>query len=193
MSPTEKKIICVDVKSTWILYTLICEGMNANHGARFGIAVLFFIAVVIFVAKQGQLFSARTGAEESTKREESTSEAHILANGQSRYLEFSREEYQRAISAGKIIYLEFYANWCPICRAQEQELIQGFSMLTRSDVVGFRVNYKDDQTDDLEKELAEKYKIPYQHHKIVLKDGNVVIDTAETWDAQTLVEQLSKL
>lgn len=117
----------------------------------------------------------------------------VLAAKNSSFVEFNQKDYEAALAKGKIVYLEFYANWCPICRAQEEDLIEGINKLTRADVAGFRVNFKDDQTDEDEKALAAKYKIPYQHHKIVVKDGNVVIDSAETWDAQTLISELTKL
>ena len=120
-------------------------------------------------------------------------ETNVLAKKNSSFVEFNQKDYEAALTEGKIVYLEFYANWCPICRAQEDDLIEGINELTRADVAGFRVNFKDDQTDENEKALAAKYKIPYQHHKIVVKDGKVIIDSAETWDAQTLITELTKL
>ena len=128
-----------------------------------------------------------------TAKKDEVMMAKVLAKKNSSFVEFNQKDYDKAVNEGKIIYLEFYANWCPICRAQEPDLIEGFTKLTRADVAGFRVNFKDDQTDEGEKALAAKYKVPYQHHKIVVKDGKIVIDSAETWDAQTLVSELSKL
>ncbi len=154
------------------------------------LALLFIIGVVVFWQSQ----RTKMDAAPIVKEEEGDSMiTKVLAKKNSTFTEFNKKDYERALSEGKIVYLEFYANWCPICRAQEPELIEGFNMLNRADVAGFRVNYKDDQTDGDEKELATKYKIPYQHHKIVLKEGKVVIDSAESWDAQTLVSELSKL
>ncbi len=132
------------------------------------------------------------GKNDSMKKEEAMM-AKPLAGKNSFYNEFNQSDYEKALAEGKIVYLEFYANWCPICRAQEPDLFDGFNKLPRADVAGFRVNYKDDKTDEDEKALAEKYKIPYQHHKIVLKDGKVVIDSADTWDSADLVTQLSNL
>lgn len=131
-------------------------------------------------------------SEKMEKKDESMT-AKVLAKKNSSFSEYNQKDYEKAVAEGKIIYLEFYANWCPICRAQEEDLIEGINKLTRADVAGFRVNFKDDQTDEGEKALAAKYKIPYQHHKIVVKDGKVVIDSAETWDAQTLISELTKL
>lgn len=109
------------------------------------------------------------------------------------YYTYNEEDFQKAVASKRIIYLEFYANWCPICRAQETELIAGLEALNRSDIVAFRVNFKDDQTDEDEQRLADKYKIMYQHHKIILKKNVVVIDSAEEWDAQMLITELNKL
>lgn len=132
-------------------------------------------------------------SDNETVQKDGVMMAKILAKKNSTFSEFNLKDYEKALSEGKIVYLEFYANWCPICRAQETELIEGFNKLKRDDVAGFRVNFKDDQTDEDEKSLAEKFKIPYQHHKIVLKGGQVVINSADTWDVQTLVSELSNL
>lgn len=167
--------------------------MNIKKYTGLGIVVLFLaLGVMVFIGKD-PLQTSDKNKVVSMKKSDNDSVSRILTNKKVPYLEFSQEEYQKAVSAGKIIYLEFYANWCPICRAQEPELISGLDALNRDDLVAFRVNFKDDQTDAYEQALAQTYKVPYQHHKIVLKDNVVIIDSAENWDAQMVTEELSKL
>jgi thioredoxin 1 len=153
--------------------------------------LLLVVAIFVFAPKTGK--QVVQDPQTNTTTMPSPGKTNVLSQGASIYKEFSQSEYEKALQSGKIVYLEFYANWCPICRAQEPDLIEGFKQLQRDDVVGFRVNYKDDQTDESEKALAEKYKISYQHHKIVLKNNQVVINSPDSWDSQTLVEELSKL
>ncbi|MBI5051510.1 TlpA family protein disulfide reductase [Candidatus Micrarchaeota archaeon] len=115
-------------------------------------------------------------------------------NFASQYLPFEKSKYEEAKSSGKIIFLEFYANWCPICKAQAPEINAAFSDLTNPEIVGFRVNYNDDETDDYEKALAKEFGITYQHTHLVLdKNGNVAIKSLESWSKDKIKEELQKL
>jgi hypothetical protein len=87
----------------------------------------------------------------------------VLAGKSSPLLDFTKADYDSAVASDKLVVLYFYANWCPICKA-EFPLMQGaFNEIINDKVVGFRVNYKDNQTDSDEKALAVQYGIPYQH------------------------------
>ncbi len=116
----------------------------------------------------------------------------VLAGKSAHYLEFNQEDYETAQKEGKIIFLDFYANWCPICRAEAPEIAQGFNDLTTDKVIGFRVNFKDSDTEAGEKKLAEKFEIPYQHYKVILKSGKVVLKTGAQWTSKDLETALKK-
>ncbi|MBP9719208.1 MAG: thioredoxin family protein [Candidatus Levybacteria bacterium] len=119
----------------------------------------------------------------------------VLAGKSAPYIEFNKADYDKALSDGKVIFLEFYANWCPVCRAQEPKLFEGFDALTNDNVVGFRVNYNDDQTDDMEKQLAKDFGVTYQHTHVILKDGKVVSKSNDDLDKEsfvTLVQNTTK-
>jgi thiol-disulfide isomerase/thioredoxin len=134
-----------------------------------------------------------TVSEEGKKESGSTSgyKGAILAGSTSPYLEFMEEDYEKAVKDGKIIILNFYANWCPICRGEAPQLYTGFNQLTTDKVVGFRVNYKDDQTDDHEKKLAEQYEVTYQHTKVIVKDGKQILKSGDVWDTETFIKEVS--
>lgn len=117
----------------------------------------------------------------------------VLAGNSAPYLVFNKADYDKAIASGKIVFLDFFANWCPICRAEAPEIKAGFDGLTRSDIVGFRVNYNDSDTDDDEKELAKQFGITYQHTKVILKDGREVFKSLDQWDRETFNSELSKV
>lgn len=104
------------------------------------------------------------------------------------YLEFNKADYGAALAADKIIVLDFYANWCPICRAEEPAVFEGFDSLTSDHdrVVGFRVNYNDDDTEAAEEALAEQFGVTYQHTKVILKNGEPILTTQSTWTAEQL-------
>jgi thioredoxin 1 len=97
------------------------------------------------------------------------------------YEPFSRAAYERAISENKIILLYFYASWCPVCR-DEQPLVQkAFNSFNGEKVIGFRVNYKDSDTDADELDLAEEFGVTYQHTKVILSDGKVLEKSLAVW------------
>ncbi|MBI4009271.1 redoxin domain-containing protein [Candidatus Roizmanbacteria bacterium] len=118
---------------------------------------------------------------------------NVLAGNTSLYIEFNKADYEKALQEGKIVFLDFFANWCPICRVEAPELKAGFDSLTTEKVVGFRVNYNDTETDEDEKKLAEEFDIPYQHTKVILKDRKEVLKDGDTWDKEKFLEEINKV
>lgn len=117
----------------------------------------------------------------------------VLAGKESLLLDFNKEDYELAVSEGKFIVLYFYANWCPTCRAEFPVMQSAFNELKRNDVIGFRVNYNDDQTDDFEKSLASQFGVAYQHTKVILKGNTRLSKSPETWSKEKYLEAISTL
>lgn len=114
----------------------------------------------------------------------------VIAGKNSPYLDFNQADYDKALKSNKIILLNFYANWCPICRAEAPDIASGFNALPDDHVIGFRVNFNDDQTDDVEKKLANDFSIPYQHTKVILEDGKEVKRFSDAWDKETFAKEI---
>ncbi len=150
------------------------------------VIVLVLVAVVIggFL-----LFSQKTSKEQVRTQQES----QILAGKQAQYMVFTKNEYEKALKSGKVVFLDFYANWCPICREEDPQFKAGFNSLTTDRVVGFRVNYNDTDTDEDEKKLAQEFGVIHQNTKFILKDGKVVFGpTLEEWDKETFLNEINK-
>ena len=60
-------------------------------------------------------------------------------------------------------------------------------------MVGFRVNYNDSDTDDVETSLAREYGVAYQHTKVAIRDGRRVLKSPESWDEQHYLDEISSL
>lgn len=118
-------------------------------------------------------------------------QGNVLAGTSSPFIEFNKSDYDKAKSEGKIILLDFYANWCPICRAEEPEIFAGFEELKNDNIVGFRVNFNDPDTDDEEHKLASEFKIPYQHTKVILKNGQEISRSQDQWDKEDFINAVN--
>ncbi len=162
-------------------------------------AIIIFIVILIVGGVGGFLILGSNRATPQEKQTNSTTErraegyqGNVLAGNISPFLEFNKADYEKAKREGKIIILDFYANWCPICRAEAPELHAGFDALNNSNVVGFRVNFNDSDTDSDEKALAREFNIPYQHTKVILKNGVEVSRSNEQWTKEDLLDAVSE-
>ena len=109
--------------------------MNKNILIGGIIAVVIVIGGIIFFASQKPQSeisnSPRTQTEGSAEGKIVTGySGKVLAGNTSPYLDFKKADYDKALSSGKIIFLDFYANWCPICRGEAPELKTGFDTIT---------------------------------------------------------------
>ena len=172
--------------------------MNKNILIGGIIALVIIIGGIIFFSNQK---SQSRKANNPQAQTENTSEGKmvsgytgkVLAGSASSYLDFKKVDYDKALSSGKVIFLDFYANWCPICREEAPALKEGFDSLTTDKAIGFRVNYNDTDTDDDEKTLARQYSISSQHTKVILKDGKEVVRSLESWDKNEFINQIRAL
>src|SRR3989338_1907559 len=117
----------------------------------------------------------------------------LAGTEQTPYREFNQADYELALKENKDIMLYFYASWCPLCVSEQQETFAAFNELNEPNLVGFRVNYRDSDTDDNEEALAKEFGIPYQHTKVILKDGKMILKAPDSWNKQRYLDELAKI
>ena len=118
----------------------------------------------------------------------------ILAGTEkTKYLDFNKADYGRALKEKKKILLYFYANWCPLCKKEQPETFAAFNEINDPDLIGFRVNYRDSDTDADEEALAKEFGVSYQHTKIILKNGQKIGKWPDSWDKQRYLDELAKV
>ena len=162
-----------------------------------GVVIITLFGFVFFINQKPQIQNENNKPSQPVSLDKSKMisgySGKVLAGNKTPYIIFNKTDYDKAVSDNKIIFLDFYANWCPICRGEAPEIISAFDSLTSDNVVGFRVNYNDSDTDSDEKALAEKLEIPYQHTKVILKNGNILLKNGEVWDKNRFIEEITKV
>ena len=154
-------------------------------------AIVLIIVIIIIVIAGIVIFQNRSISEESANQE--ISEAKLLAGSISPYYEFNKELYDKALDENKLVFLYFYADWCPICAKEQRDAtLPAFNEIEKDNLIGFRIHYNDGKVNQIEKDLAKQFGITYQHTKVILKDGKQVLKDLNSWDKDKYLEELNK-
>ena len=97
---------------------------------------------------------------------------------------FTKEAFAAAQAEGKTILVDFYAPWCPICRAQEPK-VKAHLNGDYKDVVAFRVDY------DTNAALRREMKVEKQSTLILYKGSKEVARLSYTSDDKALNDLFS--
>ncbi|TSC81769.1 MAG: protein Trx [Parcubacteria group bacterium Gr01-1014_20] len=116
----------------------------------------------------------------------------VLAGSAAPLLDFTKIDYETALKSDKLVVLYFYANWCPICKEEVPRLQAAFNELQTSRAVGFRVNFKDNETDKDEETLARQFGVSYQHTKVFLKNSERVLKAPDSWSKDRYLSEINK-
>lgn len=172
---------------------------NGNRSIYLGAAVFVIVGIIIVLSWRGQngppsdMISDLPSASRDARFEGS-----VIAGTEIPLLDFRQSDFDRAVASNTPILLYFYANWCPECKRETaQALYPAFDRLRSErdalDVVGFRVNFNDSDTDERETALARAYGVAYQHTKVLIKNGNVLSKAPDTWNIERYLKELAEI
>lgn len=149
---------------------------------------LALLSLIFIVACTPEIVSV-----EKQSIEGSEEELKLLAGTTTKYFRFNKAHYEKSVSEGKTIFLDFHANWCPICARENPKILAAFNELNNPNIVGYQVHYNDRETNDDEEEMAKKYGIVSQYTKVILdKNGAIVLKTLEILDKDRIINEINK-
>ena len=145
-------------------------------------AAVFLIITIVLLA------GCTSGQTKAASTPTSTDSKQLAKN----FYGFDKESYDAALKDGKFVFLDFYANWCPICKSEGPNIKAAFNALEDDNLIGFQVNFNDDHTDADEKALAKKFNVPYQHTKLVILPNETVLSRSYKGPSseQEILEQI---
>ena len=131
---------------------------------------------------------------ETGEVQKTTQTLEQFAGTTSPYYRFDKAHFEKSLQESKIIFLDFHADWCPICQSEKPEILAAFNELNNENVVGYQVHYNDGKTTAEDTEMAKKYGITYQHTKVIIgKDGKVALRSLEVFSKDNIIEEINKV
>lgn len=104
-----------------------------------------------------------------------------------KYIEYSKSALEGAKDKRQVLF--FYANWCPICKPADADFKANVDKIP-DDLALIRVNYSDSDTDQEEKDLADKYGVAYQHTFVQIDASGAEVTK---WNGGQTDELLAKI
>jgi len=108
------------------------------------------------------------------------------------FIRYEKGKYDQSVADGKVVLLDFSANWCPTCRIEDPKIAAAVSELNNPNLVAYLVHFNDDETNDEDKAIARDFGVTYQYTKVIVKDGEQVLKSLEPWNKERALSELNR-
>ena len=160
--------------------------------------ILFFILSIIFIffiALFSQVYIQQKGYF-NLKNQNNTKEIELntaILEIPSRYLDYSLDEYDKAILDKRVVVLFFTSNWCTKCNNQDVVNNEVFDSLNKEGVVGQRIHILDSDTTVETDAIARKFDVVKENTLVVLnRNGAVYFKNTGDINKEELISILQK-
>ncbi len=150
----------------------------------------YLILAIVAVSIVGYLFifkKSTSAPKEIPQAVVQPSDPKLTDSQATEYIPFTTKDFEKNKSKRRVLF--FYAGWCTTCRPVNAQFLESANQLP-DDVVVFRVNFRDSDTDEEEKKLAEMYKITYQHTFVQVNEQGGVI---KKWNGGNLTDLIKNV
>lgn len=105
--------------------------------------------------------------------------------------DFNIEDYKKALQSDKLIVLLFCTKGSKQSEKEFDHLKAAFKKIERGRIVGFKVNFKDKNSDRAENKLAKAFKVKKAGTKIFIKNGGKLKQTDKHWDKKDYIKNIT--
>lgn len=153
------------------------------------IVAVIVVGVIAYMAlgRDSLKESTELNTGRSTSTQSDSVDVSDVEAGSEKYVVFTENAYAENSSKRRVLF--FYANWCSTCQPAQQDILGGLDQLP-DDAVVLRVNYNDSDADSVERELARKYGVTYQHTFVLIDESGEVV---ARWNGGGLDQILANL
>jgi len=140
--------------------------------------ILFFVLSLLFISFGAFLLNAfNLQKNYFNSKNNNTDMAENKIDGEemeleSYYIDYAKEDYEKALLDKRILVLYFTSNWCEECKAQDVTNSEVFKELPSEGVVGLKIHVLDSETTTETDALAKKYDVSKEQSMVIIdRDG----------------------
>ncbi len=141
--------------------------------------ILFFVLSLLFISFGAFLLNAFNlqknyfDSKNKTSNDKTTDEANEAVQVDSYYIDYKKEDYEKAIAEKRVLVLYFTSNWCEECKTQDLLNTEVFVDIAQYGVVGLRVHILDSETTIETDALAKKYDVSKEQTFVIIDTNGV--------------------
>lgn len=162
--------------------------------------ILFFVLLVLFLAFSVFLVNAfllqknyfkNTDQKDQENVEDITQETIEIP---SIYIDYTKEDYNKALLDKRILVLFFTSNWCQECLDQEIVNKNVFEELSKEGIIGLKIHILDSETTTETDALSQKFDITKEQSFVILdKNGAVYFKYSGILGSEQLKQKIMEV